>query len=114
MKAVGPLRTWRRTRNRTLAGSCAVLLMGVASSSLSAQPAESDFRPIRVLGAQRVITDFPVRPVGDVGETLNPSELVLGVTVGEQSRAYPINMLTGPSREILNDTLGGLAIAATW
>ena len=42
------------------------------------------------------------------------SELVLGVTVGKESRAYPINMLTGPSREILNDTLGGQAIAATW
>ena len=40
--------------------------------------------------------------------------LVLGVTVGEESRAYPINMLTGPSREILNDALGGRAIAATW
>jgi len=39
---------------------------------------------------------------------------VLAVTVGEQSRAYPINMLTGPEREILNDTLGGRAIAATW
>jgi len=114
MKAINPLRTSRPTRNRTLAGSCAVLLMGLASSSLLAQQGESDFRPIRVLGPQRVITDFPIRPVGDVGEILNPSELVLGVTVGDQSRAYPINMLTGPSREILNDTLGGRSIAATW
>ena len=31
-----------------------------------------------------------------------------------QARAYPINMLTGPSREIINDVLGGVPIAATW
>lgn len=42
------------------------------------------------------------------------SELVLGVTVNGESRAYPINQLTGPRREIINDTLGGTAIAATW
>jgi len=92
----------------------AVLLVGVASSSLFAQHAESEFRPVRVLVRQRVITDFQVSPVSDVRDMLNPSELVLGVTVGDHSRAYPINMLTGPKREILNDTLGGKAIAATW
>ena len=42
------------------------------------------------------------------------NELVLGVTVNGESRAYPINQLTGPRREIINDTLGGTAIAATW
>ena len=26
----------------------------------------------------------------------------------------PINMLTNPTREIINDTLGGRSIAATW
>ena len=114
MKAINPPRMWRPTRNLTLAGSCIVLLVGAVSCLLVAQQAETDFRPIRVLGPQRVITDFPVRPVGDVGKILSPSELVLGVTVGDQSRAYPINMLTGPSREILNDTLGGRPIAATW
>jgi hypothetical protein len=31
-----------------------------------------------------------------------------------KARAYPINMLTGPRREIINDELGGKAIAATW
>jgi hypothetical protein len=49
-----------------------------------------------------------------VAEQINPTELVLGVTVNGQSRAYPINMLTGPQREIINDQLGGHAIAATW
>ena len=48
------------------------------------------------------------------GEQMLPHEPVLGVVVGDQARAYPINMLTGPHREIINDTLGGSAIAATW
>ena len=45
---------------------------------------------------------------------LTPNELVLGVTVDGESRAYPINQLQGPTREIINDELGGTAIAATW
>jgi len=60
------------------------------------------------------ITKFPVvsadRAEGKIGDT----ELVLGVVVGNEARAYPINMLTGPRREILNDTLGGKPVAATW
>ena len=48
--------------------------------------------------------------VTKVGE----DDLVLALTVKGEARAYPINMLTGPRREIINDTLGGLAIAATW
>jgi hypothetical protein len=69
---------------------------------------------VRVVPPFRPITEFPVKAVRDVGDALNPSELVLGVVVGNEARAYPINMLTGPQREILNDTLGGRAIAATW
>jgi hypothetical protein len=41
-------------------------------------------------------------------------ELVLGVVVDGKARAYPVNTLTGPRREIINDELGGRAIAATW
>ena len=47
-------------------------------------------------------------------QKLQPNELVLGVSVNGKPRAYPINMLTGPSREIFNDKLGGKFIAATW
>jgi len=60
------------------------------------------------------ITRFPVIAAGDSRVKLDDAELVLGVTIGGSSRAYPINMLTGPQREILNDSLGNRAIAATW
>lgn len=91
----------------------AVCLFGQSRLS-SAQQSTADFRPVRVLAALPAITDAPVKRASEVGGMLNPSELVVGVTIGNQSRAYPINMLTGPSREIINDKLGGQAIAATW
>jgi hypothetical protein len=93
-------------------GMAGVLLFG--GLWLAAQDKDSDFRPKRVVERLPPITEFPVRPVREARGALNPTELVLGVTVGKESRAYPINMLTGPQREILNDTLGGKAIAATW
>ena len=45
---------------------------------------------------------------------VRPEELVLGVVVNGEARAYPLNVLTGPMREIINDTLGDTPIAATW
>jgi hypothetical protein len=76
---------------------------------------EREFNPIKVgrlFGRFQPITEFPIVPANKAG--LEPNELVLGVMINGESRAYPINMLTGPSREILNDRLGGTAIAATW
>jgi hypothetical protein len=37
---------------------------------------------------------------------------VLGVTIGAESRAYPIAFLSW--HEIVNDIVGGVPIAATW
>lgn len=47
-------------------------------------------------------------------DIVSDDELVLGVVVGDEARAYPINTLTGPQREIINDEVGGRSIAATW
>ncbi len=79
-----------------------------------AQDSSQEFNPKRVAPAFPPLTDIPVKPAQEAQRLLNPAELVLGVVVGGEARAYPINMLTGPSREILNDTLGGKTIAATW
>ncbi len=114
MKAIWNPNMQCRTPIANILGSGVALLVGAALSPLFAQQAASDFRPTRMLGPQPVLTNVPVKSVPEMNGILNPSELVLGVTVGGQSRAYPINMLTGPKREILNDSLGGQAIAATW
>ena len=86
----------------------------VYQTAVTAQQSTSAFRPTRVLAAQPAITDVPTKPGREAATVLNPNELVIGVTIGKEPRAYPINMLTGPSREIINDTLGGQGIAATW
>ena len=77
---------------------------------------DREFKPqVVVKHPIRPIVDAPVVAARDVtDEVVTDSELVLGVVVNGQPRAYPINMLTGPSREIINDELGGQAIAATW
>ena len=68
----------------------------------------------------RTVLRKPIRPITDPTiisadqAKLAANELVIGVEVDGHARAYPINQLTGPSREIINDTLGGVAIAATW
>ena len=78
-------------------------------------PGIDEFRPLRVIPTPfPPITEFPVLAADDAQKKLHPSELVLGVVVNGKPRAYPINTLTGPRREILNDHLGDRAIAATW
>ena len=78
-------------------------------------PKANLFQPLQQM-AQPALprTEIETRTVEDAWEDLAETELVLGVAVNGEARAYPINMLTGPSREIVNDTLGGRKIAATW
>ena len=90
------------------------LVLALCGLPLAAQDKDPDFKPRRAVDPFSPITEFPVKRVREARDALDPSELVIGVTVDKQARAYPVNMLTGPQREILNDTLGGKAIAATW
>ncbi len=95
-----------------------MMSLGVAGALgglwLYAQDQRDSFRPRRVLGPQPPITDVPLMSAEQAERTLNPEELVLGVSIGRQARCYPINMLTGPRREIINDTFAGRPVAATW
>ena len=72
------------------------------------------FAPQSVIRPQAPIVHPPFVAATEAQDQIEPNELVLGVVIDHQARAYPINMLTGPSREIFNDELGGQAIAATW
>jgi hypothetical protein len=59
-----------------------------------------------------VRTDPEVVPASESG--LRDDEMVLGVVIGGEARAYPVNLMWEPENEVLNDTLGGAAITATW
>ncbi len=76
---------------------------------------QRDFNPRTVLGrAIRPIKNAPHVDADQIKGRVKDNDLVLGVVVEGEARAYPINLLCGPSREIINDQLGGTAIAATW
>lgn len=101
-----------------LAGLC-LFAMPVAAQQAGAgqknQPEDArEFTPRRLALSFKPITDAPFIRAKDVTDQVQAEELVLGIVINGAARAYPINMLTGPSREIINDTLGGRAIAATW
>ena len=82
--------------------------------SVSTTFAADNFNPRRVVKPFAPITKFPVLSAKNAAGTIEDAELVLGIEINGKARAYPINMLTGPRREILNDTLAGQPIAATW
>ncbi len=75
---------------------------------------EPEFKPKRVVKPFKAIEDPKVVEVNESEGLVRDEELVLGVVLEGQARAYPINMLTNPTREIINDRLGGRWIAATW
>jgi len=75
----------------------------------------NNFNPHVLLEPVRPIDHPTPIPAKDVAQdVVYDNELVLGIEINGEARAYPINMLNGPEREIVNDTLGWRRIAATW
>ena len=99
-------------KNRIALHAVGLLLL---TAALGVAGYGDEFRPRQVLRKPLpAITRFPIVSAEKAAGKINDAELVLGVALGKEARAYPINMLTGPSREILNDTLAKRPIAATW
>jgi len=103
-----------KTRLTIFALSLIGLIVSTAASFWPTQEGPGPFRPRTLMGPIRTITEVPVAPADQAGDAVHDNELVLGVEVNGEARAYPINTLTGPQREIFNDELGGRPIAATW
>ena len=89
------------------------LVAGLPDRNSSAEE-KLPFRPRVLMKPFDAIVEVPLLKAADVKDEVLPNELVLGVVVNGKARAYPINQLTGPIREIINDELGGSAITATW
>ena len=49
---------------------------------------------------------------GKVASRLGGKDLVVGVTIGEDSRVYPVPILS--RHEIVNDRISGIPFAVTW
>jgi len=113
-KIHGPMHEPRRQKHGSIRFTATIfcVCLAIASPGLAQTP---EFRPQVVIPrAFPAIKDAPVITVKEADRLLAEQELVIGVVVNGKARAYPINMLTGPQREIINDSLGGRAIAATW
>jgi hypothetical protein len=91
-----------------------LLVLLAAARAAAAQEAtnrdRSDYTDLR--------DPYPVRTVAKVvgaGEaSLRDTDMVLGIALGGQARAYPVSLMWGPEHEVVNDTLGGRPIATTW
>jgi hypothetical protein len=58
------------------------------------------------------IDDPRLYPAEAADQEYDPQELVLGVSINGEHRAYSTALLNG--HEVVNDTLGGEPIAVTW
>lgn len=77
-------------------------------------PSPESFYPREAVPRPPIVKEFERLTVAEANGRVDGTELVLAVSIGDEARAYPLNMLNGPSREVINDELGGTAIAATW
>ena len=113
---------------------CIVAIVAVACGSSANTPAPPDTEPAPTLaiepqtdaprpggragavgfgrGTRFVPLDNPAIVSADEATFLQPDDRVLGLTVGGESRAYPISMMT--FHHVANDELGGLPVLVTF
>lgn len=60
------------------------------------------------------VETFPTIPVAEAGDRFHAEELVIGVTIDGESRAYPLNVIDSPDRNVINDRLGNEPILVVW
>ena len=79
-----------------------------------AKEEEMDLEIVTLLGFDAIpaILDPEFVSVDEADEWMDPEELVLGLSINGDSRAYSVPMLS--SHEIVNDTVGGRKLAVTW
>ena len=49
-----------------------------------------------------------------VAKRVSDRDLVIGLEISDRAFAFPISMLGGPQREIVNDEYGGVPVAVNW
>ncbi len=104
-------------------GSLLLVACGAGSGAADTSGGEENESQARGSEDLRIVTLLPrdAIPAIDNPRFLNaeqadleydPDELVLGVDINGETRAYSVPLLSG--HEIVNDTVGGAKIAVTW
>ena len=70
------------------------------------------YLPPRLIGLDGIRPVYEPRFVAVADAPLEDDELVIGISIEGQAKAYPITVLR--FREMVNDELGGLPILVTW
>lgn len=78
----------------------------------SSEEADVPARMERLLPRDAIAPIYRPRFVSAAGSRLRPDDLVLGVEINGEAKAYPITILN--AREMVNDVVGGVPILATW
>lgn len=93
-----------------------ILFAGALAAGWPAQPAWAS-------PAEEIVTVLPrdaipsidaprFVPARDAMKFMGPDEMVIGLEIGGESRAYSVPLLS--THEIVNDQIRGRAIAVTW
>ncbi len=86
--------------------------VGSAPPALTAEEQEALAKMERLLGRDMIAPIYDPKFVTAAQATLRDDELILGVELNGEVKAYPITVLNG--REMVNDTVGGVPILASW
>jgi hypothetical protein len=93
-----------------------LLALGVLRSTLALAEVRIDAREIVTIlpkdAIPAILDPKPMLVPASEAVGVRDSDQVLGVTIGTDSRAYPIPFLSW--HEIVNDTIGGVPVAVTW
>ena len=86
----------------------------VADGEPSSQGAERPLELVTLLGFDAIpaILDPAFVTASEAESWMDPDEQVLGLSINGEHRAYSIRMLS--RHEIVNDVVGGVAVAVTW
>ena len=60
------------------------------------------------------ITNAPYCNAEQAKRNVRDKDIVIGIRKGEKAYCYPINMLGGPQREIINEEIDGEPFAINW
>ena len=89
---------------------------GCRQSEQAVQPGlPAAYQPPQVVSYEPALVEPDVRHADEVtADQLRPDELVLGVVIGNEARAYPLNQLASQKRGVINDYLDDVPIVVTY
>jgi hypothetical protein len=99
------------TRERLALGAACLLAAASAAAQQRTNRDQSGYTELHAEGFP-IRSSLPIVPAA--GAKLADADLVIGIVIGGQARAYPVNLMWQPQNEALNDRLAGVDLAATW